>query len=75
MSGPHLVRNGSTDDGDTSETGSCYVSVNRLRHEAGLFMYPDMWHLSRQQVDAWNDGKLDVFEMSIGWDRDMGGPA
>jgi hypothetical protein len=61
-------------NGNTHKTGNCGISVERLRREAGLYMYPDLWHLSKHEVDGWNHGDLDVLQLHIGCNLDLNPP-
>jgi hypothetical protein len=56
--------------GYAKDSGSCHVAIQRLRHTANLYLYPDIWHLSRAQTNGWNANRLDIYELSFGCERD-----
>lgn len=58
-------------DGYTPPTGHCGVSILRLLHTSTLYDYPDIWHLSPRQVNGWEQGELDIVEVSLLCDKDL----
>jgi len=71
-----------TGNGSAPESGRCYVEVDRLKQSAGLFDYPSIWHLTTEQVNDWNAGKIQVLpecepvhrRLRRWWRRTRGGP-
>jgi hypothetical protein len=56
-------------DVTTSDAGPCYVSVTRLAPARPL---QDVLAMSADQVDGWNQRRLDVLELLVMCDRDAG---